>query len=103
VRRRTKLLELDQDKLKETMHRGATLTDYIKLEQIEDIELRNSVLGHVGTEDFNYKLKWAINKEEREKIFAKIIKQLDEFAEKIDSRDDYDLSYVESYYDSPEV
>src|SRR5699024_9779546 len=41
VRRRTKLLELDQDKLKETMSRGATLADYAKLEEIEDLELRN--------------------------------------------------------------
>lgn len=53
VRRRTKLLELDQKKLKETMHRGATLTDYVKLEQVEDIELRNQVLEHIGTNDFD--------------------------------------------------
>lgn len=53
VRRRVKLLELDQEKLKKSAERGATLMDYIELEKIEDIELRNSVLEKIGTPDFN--------------------------------------------------
>lgn len=62
VRSRMKLLELDQEKLKESTQRGATLMDYAELEKIEDIELRNKVLEKVGTDDFNWSLRNAIDK-----------------------------------------
>ena len=44
IYRRTKLLELDQEALRESMNRGATLMDYAELDKIKDSELRNSVL-----------------------------------------------------------
>ncbi|WP_353096343.1 ParB/RepB/Spo0J family partition protein [Tissierella praeacuta] len=92
---RVKLLELDQDKLKESVGRGATLMDYMELEKIKDIELRNEVLETVGTENFNYKLKWAIDKEKKDKKITEIINQLKEFAE--ETKDTVNLSYVRSY------
>jgi len=95
VRRRMKLLELDQDKLKESVQRGATLMDYIELEKIKDIKLRNEVLETIGTENFNYRLKWAIDKEKRDKRLAEIIEQLEKFAVKVE--DTIGLAYKACY------
>ena len=95
VRRRMKLLELDQNKLKESTERGATLMDYVELEKIEDIKLRNKVLGKVGTADFKYILQKAIDDERREKRIAKIVEQLDTFATRVEERGN--LRYVRGY------
>lgn len=92
---RVKLLELDQDKLKESVGRGATLMDYAELEKIEDVELRNKVLEKVGTNDFNWSLRNAIDKEKREKRSSELIERLSEFATEVDS--DSNLSYVKGY------
>lgn len=98
IRRRTKLLELDQDKFKKSVERGATLMDYIELEKISDIELRNEVLEHVGTGNFQWKLKNAIE-EEKNRLKRKLfIDQLVKFAKQID--DSSGLQYVTSYYTS---
>lgn len=95
VRRRMKLLELDQDKLKESASRGATLMDYVELEKIEDIESRNKVLEKIGTDDFSWSLRNAIDKEKREKRASELIEQLSEFATKVESKSN--LSYVKGY------
>ncbi len=59
VRRRVKLLELDKDKFKKAEKRGATLMDYAKLEEIEDLEARNKVLDSIGTNNFQRELQSA--------------------------------------------
>ena len=56
VRRRVKLLELDQEKFKASVSRGANLMDYMDLDKIEDPELKNEVLEAVGTNNFRQKL-----------------------------------------------
>ncbi|SHF14991.1 chromosome partitioning protein, ParB family [Tissierella praeacuta DSM 18095] len=104
VRRRMKLLELDQDKLKESASRGATLMDYAELEKIEDIELRNKVLEKVGTDDFNWSLRNAIDREKRAKAFAEIIEKLEEFAEKTESSNNLRrVQYFNGYGDDEVV
>lgn len=40
VRRRVKLLDLDKEKFRQSVERGATLSDYIELEKIEDVDLK---------------------------------------------------------------
>ncbi|CAK7083175.1 ParB/RepB/Spo0J family partition protein [Tissierella sp.] len=95
VRSRMKLLELDQEKLKESTQRGATLMDYAELERIKDIELRNKVLEKVGKDDFNWSLRNAIDKEKREKRSSELIEQLDEFAIRTESN--RNLTYVKGY------
>lgn len=98
IRRRTKLLELDREKFKASVERGATLMDYIELEKINDIELRNEVLEHVGTGNFQWKLRNAIEEEKNRKKRQVIIEQLEKFATQIDNGSD--LQYVTSYYTS---
>lgn len=98
VRRRTKLLDLDQEKLKESNERGGTLSDYIKLEQIESEELRNEVLESVGTNNFNWKLNSAIRKEEEEKALGKAKEVLSSFAMEMDEHTDTEnMAHGRSY------
>lgn len=60
VRNRVKLLKLDKKEFQKAEKRGATMTDYLKLNAIEDPERRNDVLKTIGTADFNNSLKNAI-------------------------------------------
>ncbi len=83
IRHRAKLMELDSDKLKNSVRRGASITDYIKLEEIKDEELKNSLLDSIGTDNFDYELRRAKRMEE-EMIYEESTKaQLDVFAEYI--------------------
>jgi len=67
IRRRVNLLELDQKKFIKAEERGASLFDYAKLDDIEDIKVKNQVLETIGTSNFDYTLKIAIEKQEKEK------------------------------------
>lgn len=97
VRRRVKLLELDRKKLKESIERGATLSDYMELDKIEDPELKNKVLAAVGTANFNWQLKSALNQESGKKKMAVVIAELEKVAKKVD---DVSQGYVcyKGYY-----
>lgn len=96
VRRRVKLLELDQEKFKETTDRGATLTDYMELFEIKDAELRNEVLEKLGTGEYDWALRRAKDKEKRQEWEKKITSQLDEFATRVEEiGENYS---VERYY-----
>ncbi len=99
IRRRTKLLELDQDKLLESMERGATLSDYMRLEQIKDIDTRNEVLGEIGTGDFEWSLKSAITEEKRKEKFNAILEEIKKFATKTENTEG--LSHVIAYFGRP--
>lgn len=105
VRKRVKLLKLDKEKFKESVNRGATLDDYMKLDEIEDDELRNSVLEFIGTSDFNYRLNAAKRKENGLKNKAAIIEKLNTFAKPLnDEINSDDLDYVRRiWYDSDSV
>lgn len=65
VRRRVKLMQLDQDALKAAESRGGTLTDYAELEAIKDPERRNKVLKAIGTNNFRSVLATEKSAEER--------------------------------------
>lgn len=103
IRRRIKLLELDKEKFKESVERGATLMDYAELDKLQDIELRNKVLDKVGTPNFKWELQSAIATERNKKSEARIIAELEKFATKVE--DASDLQSVTSYYPSqaPEI
>lgn len=87
IRRRVKLIELDKDKFRESVARGATLQDYAELDKIQDIKLRNIVLESIGTSNFQWKLKQAIDQEKQEKVKAAMIAELETFATRVDKPD----------------
>lgn len=61
VRHRVKLNELDQKVLAEKMAKNISIGDLIKLEQIKDPDAKNEVLKAIGTNNFDMKLKEAID------------------------------------------
>ena len=61
VRRRVKMMELDQEVLKEVSSRQLSLSDFDKLAQISDLTVRNRCLHNIGTHEFNYEVKKALN------------------------------------------
>ena len=95
VRHRVKLMELDQKELQEAVVRGGTLMDYAELEKIKDIKLKNKVLKTIGTTDFKWKLKNAVEEEMRPERKAELLKILETFATK--TKDQGGMSY-EKYF-----
>lgn len=67
VRNRLKLLDLDSKKFKKAEDRGATMSDYLALNKIQDIELRNKVLDSIGTSNFQEQLNKAMTREKERK------------------------------------
>ena len=61
VRRRVKLLELDKDKFKKSEERGVSLFEYMELDKLKSPERKNEMLDFIGTDNFKYKLKQAID------------------------------------------
>lgn len=83
VRRRVKLLELDQDKFKTSVERGATLMDFAELDKIKDTELKNKVLESIGTRNFEFTLRQALDQEEMAANKIVWIEALNKFATEI--------------------
>ena len=63
VRRRVKMMELDQTILKQVSGRQLSLGDFDTLAQIEDISDRNECLANIGTRDFELSVKRALNQQ----------------------------------------
>lgn len=98
IRRRTKLLELDQEKFRAAQKRGATLADYAELDKVSDPIRKNKLLDVIGTENFRFKLKAAVDEEKREKNRARIISQLNEFAKPYQGSSPYSDGDLVKYY-----
>lgn len=76
VRRRVKMMELDQEQLKEVSERQISLSDFDRLAQIEDIKTRNKVLKDIGTYNFDNSVTKAIREEHRKKVTPDAKKQI---------------------------
>lgn len=97
VRRRVKLLELDQKKFKKSVERGANLIDYMELDKIEDPELKNEVLDAIGTNNFRQRLASAIETEKNRKFIAEQVRELSAFATEVKDVDYSTMRYVRNY------
>lgn len=76
IRHRLNLLKLDHDKFKIGVQRGATLQDYIDLEQIENEIEKNKLLEYIGTDEFRYELNMVLGNQKREKLKKKVLEKL---------------------------
>ena len=63
IRRRTKLLVLDKDAFERSQQRQVSLSDYEKLNEIEDIDAQNRLLDALGTNNFNNEFEKAKRKQ----------------------------------------
>ncbi len=101
VRRRVKLLELDQEEFKKSCERGATLQDYMELDKIQDPELKNQVLEAVGTNNFKAKLSSALETEKARAWIEECLKAITSFAKEATVDEGESLyqkyKYVKSY------
>lgn len=89
IRRRVKLLDLDEKVFKKSVERGATLADYAELDKIEDPVRKNRVLAVIGTPDFRMWLKTELESEQRERNQKKWREILSAFATEVDNVYDY--------------
>lgn len=100
VRRRVKMMELNQDKLKEVSCRQLSLGDFDTLAQIEDLNARNAALEKIGTNDFQSAVRSALSAQAVKKnlpevkkwlksVKAKAIQQSDTWSAKYDSLGSY--------------
>lgn len=76
IRRRAKLLDLDREKFHKAAERGATMTDYLKLNEIKDPVRRNTVLDTIGTPDFNQTFRAAMSQQKNMEWLQTIIESL---------------------------
>ena len=70
VRHRLKLLELDPEEFRKAEERQPKLTDYIELEKITDPELKSKALAAIGTANFDWMVKNAVETEQKRKFAA---------------------------------
>ena len=105
VRKRLFIASNDKEKSKKAFERGASLEDYMKLQQIKSAEKRSKALEHLGTNNFDYNLRRVVQEETRDRIAPKIVKQLKVFAKPTDKQRwelkgySYYTSYRYSDYD----
>ena len=97
VRRRVKLLELDQDKFKASVGRGATLQDYMELDKVTDPELKNEVLDAIGTNNFRNRLQNAMEQEKQQRYNGEAVGMLSEFATQVEEIDYQKLQYIRNF------
>lgn len=97
VRRRVKMMELDQKKLKEVAddgNRQIRLEDFDELTKIEDIKARNKALADIGTNNFKSTVSSAIRKQEGKKRKPLAMKWLKSVgAKEIKSNETYSRKY----------
>lgn len=103
VRRRVKLLELDQEKFREATLRGGTLQDYIELDKIEDQTLKNNALDAIGTDNFRNVLKASIEEDKFKRRLAEWERDVAAFATKIEKKgkvdgNDVPMEYANNYH-----
>ena len=101
VRRRVKLLELDKDKFKKSEERGVSLFEYMELDKLKSPERKNEMLDFIGTDNFKYKLKQAIDAEAADERRASWVERLSSFATQITDRTGY--KFARSFYVNSEV
>ncbi len=90
VRRRLKLCELDQDKLKTVSSRQISITDLDKLSKIDSITERNKVLEAIGTNNFESSLANTIKSQN----IRKMLPVAKETVKKLKAKK---ISYSETY------
>lgn len=67
VRSRVKLADLDEAKFKKACERGATLFEFAEIGKIESLEVRNELMGKMGTDNFKSALKSALDDQKTSK------------------------------------
>ena len=98
VRRRVNLLQYDMEQVRAAFERGASFDDYESLKKIEDADKRAQLLTEIGTSNFNWHYKSALDEQERDKKMQPLYEWLDTWAECIKSYNyDGTKTFVRAY------
>ena len=97
IKHRLEIMKLDQKVLSKVSARQPSLTDFMKLEKLEDMEARNKVLATIGTKNFENTLQTAIEDEKRDRAVKRALDLMDGFAEIPEDNLWGDLRPVESF------
>lgn len=97
INKRLEIAKLDQNLVQEKSQEGANIFDFMKLEQIKDIEVRNKVMEALGTSDFQWKLTQAINEEKASAIEEELYQKLSTFAKEVEVAP-CNTVHIKSYY-----
>lgn len=89
IKHRLEIMKLDQKVLSKVSARQVSLTDFMKLEKLEDMEYRNKVLATIGTKNFENELQTAIEDEKKDRNIHLALELLDGFAEDGSERKDF--------------
>ncbi len=92
VRKRVKLLELDEKEFKAASERGATLFDFAELDRITDLDLKNKALAAIGTPNFKNEVERAVCIEKNNAKREKWREVLNTFATEVESEKGYALA-----------
>lgn len=82
VKHRLKILELDQNEVEKIGN--TSIFDFIKLEEIEDVSLRNKALKYIGTSNFDVEITRLKDEGKKEEIVNCLLATLNAFAKKIE-------------------
>ncbi len=77
VRRRLDLAKLNKANFEKAYESGGTLDDFVKISQIKSKSKQNELLKAVGTGNFNYAIKRALNEQQCEQNFKEAAKILE--------------------------
>lgn len=97
IRKRSQLAQLPEDKFKKTIHRGASMEDYLKLSKIEDQERRDKVLETVGTAEFNNCYKKAMEDQKFKAFWKELLAYMEEAAWITKAENPSGYNYIKSY------
>lgn len=98
VRRRLSLAEYNRDEVKASIERGATFADYDNIKKIRDKDKRNKLVGLIGTANYTWQLKSALDSQKSEDFKRQVIDFLQPYAKPVD--DVSGMHYICCYYSS---
>ncbi len=82
VRNRVKLAKYDKDTMREAAVRQPTMAQYMRLCEIEDVELANKVAKYLGTVNFDGEVNRALRLEKEKKQKAELMDLVNSIADK---------------------
>ncbi len=96
VRRRLSLAEYNRDEVKASIERGATIADFDDIKKIRDKDKRNKLVELIGTANYTWQLKSALDAQKSEDFKQQAIDFLQPYAKPID--DVSGMHYIRCYY-----
>lgn len=103
IKHRLKLLELDPEEFRKSQERQPSMADYIELEKISDPKLKNNALKVIGTSNFDWTVRSAINEEKSRKNASAWYEFLPMVAEKVSSSARSKYRYLKYCYAGEEL